>query len=91
MHNETLSVVAVCVRNPGQSPASFGTVGFGSVITPFASEPIALAFPLNFHVFRAGTVSPTPCLYRVAITHRTDYVQNIKPLTSSAVLAPKAK
>jgi hypothetical protein len=79
------------VNNPGQSPASFGTVGFGSVITPFASEPTALAFPLNFHVFRGGTVSPTPCLYRVAITHRTDYVQNMKPMTSSAFLAPKAK
>jgi hypothetical protein len=51
VHSETPSVMAVCVNNPDCSGIIWNLVTFGSVITSFASEPIALAFPRNFHVF----------------------------------------
>jgi len=53
-HDKAPSIVTVCVCDPGQSAASIWTlVRFGSVVTSFAAEPFALAFPQRFKVFCA--------------------------------------
>jgi hypothetical protein len=54
LHNKSLCRrQGVRQQSSSISSVSWNLVAFGSVITPFVSEPITLAFPHNFKVFRA--------------------------------------